>query len=237
MYDVKIKNFEGPLDLLLQLIEGEKLDITQISLAKITDEYINHINELDPKSYDVAEFLVIASKLIYIKSKAILPTFDNEEEEEEIEDLRKKLEEYKKYKEAAKLFHETLETGYRSFQRKNGPKFVLKKFTPPEGIDLGSLLNIFKDVLANIPEEEVAEKEEVFEKKISVEEKIFELKKFFGKKKKISFRDVLKQAKTKHEVVVSFLAVLDLIKQKSIEVKQDKNFGDIIISAIGHPKG
>ena len=97
MYAVKIEHFEGPFDLLLQLIEGEKLDITQISLGKITDEYLEHLNDLDARSHDVAEFLVIASRLIYIKSKAIIPTLPTAEEEEEIEDLENKLREYKKF--------------------------------------------------------------------------------------------------------------------------------------------
>lgn len=229
MYKVKIEHFEGPLDLLLQLIEGEKLDITQISLAKITDEYIEHLNELDTRSYDVAEFLVIASKLIYLKSKAVLPSLQTAEEEEEIEDLEQRLQEYKKYKEAAKLFHETLETGYRSFQRKGGPKFMVQKFTPPEGIDLNQLLDILKEALSAVPEREIEEKEEVLEKKISVEEKITEIKSFFTKKKKVSFREILKSSKSKHEIIVSFLAILDLIRQKFVNVSQNENFSEIII--------
>ncbi|PIZ01030.1 hypothetical protein COY62_00470, partial [bacterium (Candidatus Howlettbacteria) CG_4_10_14_0_8_um_filter_40_9] len=216
-------------DLLLQLIEGEKLDITQISLGKITDEYLEHLNDLDARSHDVAEFLVIASRLIYIKSKAIIPTPPTAEEEGEIEDMENKLREYKKYKEVAAIFHETLESGYRSFQRKNGPKFQIQKFTPPAGINLKMLMNILQEVLAAAPEEEVQEKEEVYERKVSVEEKLQELKTLISKKKRFKFTEILKKAKSKHEVIISFLAVLDLIKQKNITVTQDNAFGDIII--------
>lgn len=231
MYKVQIEHFEGPLDLLLQLIEKEKLDITQISMASITDEYIKHVEELDTRSMEVAEFLVVASKLIWLKSKAIIPTFGTEEEEEEIDDLEAKLLEYKKYKEAAARFHETLESGYRSYQRKNGPKVVFQKFTPPEGVDLNMLVDILQEVVSSVPEKEVEEKEEVYEKKISVEEKIEELKEHFIKNKKTSFKKILKKARDKHEVIVSFLAILDLIKQKHIDIHQDGNFSDIIITA------
>lgn len=229
MHQVKTQHFEGPLDLLLQLIEKEKMDITQIALAKITNEYISRIEDLDARSIDVAEFLVIASKLIYLKSKAIIPTIGTAEEEEEIEDLEAKLREYKKYKEAAQLFHKTLESGYRSFQRKNGPKFKIQSFTPPKDIDLQMLMDIFQEILVNVPEE-VQEKEEVYEKEISVEDKVMELRGFILKKKKFTFKELLKKSKNKHEVIVSFLAILDLIKQKDISVTQDNAFGDIIIS-------
>lgn len=232
MYEVKVKHFEGPLDLLLQLIEKERLDITQISLASITNEYIEYLSNLNAKSHDIAEFLVIASKLIYLKSKAILPSLQTAEEEEEIEELERKLQEYRKYKEAAQLLHETLKTGYRSFRRKNSSRFIIQEFVPPKEIDLKILLDIFYDVLNSIPKKEVEEKEEVFERKISVEEKIIEIKKYLKKEEKLNFREILKKAKTKYEIIVSFLAILDLIKQNEIEVSQDKSFDDIIIKVM-----
>lgn len=229
MFKIQTEQFEGPLDLLLQLIEKDKMDITSISLAKITDEYLKEIEKLDPKSHDIAEFVLVASKLLYIKSKVLLPHLETQEEEDEIDDLEEKLREYKKYKEMADKFHETLEQGFRSFKKGLKAAAHVKGFVPPEGIELNDLFNVLKETLSKVPEEEEIQHEKTFERLVTVEEKRLEIKKDIFKKKKTSFRELLRKAKTRHEIVVSFLAVLDLMKQKEIKVIQDKSFGDIII--------
>lgn len=231
MYEVKTAKFEGPLDLLLELIEDEKLDITEIALADVTSRYLSEVAKLDPKAYDVAEFLVVASKLIYIKSRAILPTIATPEEEAEIEDLKAKLEIYKKYKDAAKQFGNILEEHKRSYPAKK-PQFVLSKFTPPKGVELKNLWNTFQKLLSDMPEELVREEVELPSGKITVEEKITHLESIFAKKKKCKFSHVIKDARSRLEAIITFLAVLELVKMKKIKVIQDSNFKDIELSYI-----
>jgi len=115
MQTVITKQFEGPLDLLLNLIEKEKLNICQISLAKITNTYLEEIQKIDASSENLADFLIVASKLLYLKSRAILPVL-SPEEEEEIEDLEAQLKEYKKFKELSNQFSEILGKNQRSFE-------------------------------------------------------------------------------------------------------------------------
>jgi len=229
LYEVKTAKFEGPLDLLLELIEDEKLDITEVSLSTITDKYLSEVSRLDPKTYDVAEFLVVAAKLIYIKSKAILPTLASDEEEAEIEDLKAKLEIYKKYKDAARQFGNILSKNQRSYPAKK-PKFVLSNFTPPKGIDLNGLWNTFQKLMRDMPEELSREEVELPTEKITVEEKIAHLEATFNKSKKQKMSQILKEVKSRIEAIITFLAVLELVKCKHIKVSQNSNFKDIELS-------
>lgn len=231
MYEVKIEKFEGPLDLLLELIQDEKLDITEISLSRITDRYLDEVSHLDPRVYDVAEFLVVAANLIYLKSKAILPTLATEEEEQEIEDLKAKLEIYKKYKEAAKEFSNILAKNQRSFPAKK-PQLVLNNFVPPKGIDLKDMWKVFNKLLKDMPEELSREEVALPSEKITVEEKLAHLEDIFKSKKSHSFSSILRNSKSKLEAIITFLAVLEMVKCKRIKVKQHSNFKDIELSWI-----
>lgn len=226
MYEVKVEKFEGPLDLLLELIENEKLDITEISLSKITDVYLNEVSHLDPKVYDVAEFLVVAARLIYLKSKAILPSLATEDEEEEIEDLKAKLEVYKKYKEAAKEFGLILEKNQRSYAAKK-PHVQPPSFVPPKGVEMKELWKIFNKLLKDMPQELQREEVSLPSEKVTVEERLVHLAETFKTKKKHKLSSILKNSRTKLEAIVTFLAVLELVKCKQVKVKQESNFEDI----------
>ena len=226
MLDVKVEKFEGPLDLLLELIEKEKLDITEISLSKATDQYLKKVSSLDPRSFDVAEFMVIAARLIYLKSKALLPTLETEEEEQEIEDLKAKLEIYKKYKEAARDFGNILKKNQRSFPSKK-PQLVLSKFTPPKGVDLPDLWKTFQKLLTDMPEELKREEVELPSEKITVEEKLAHLTEMFTKKKSHRFSHLIKNSSSKLEAIITFLAILEMVKCQKIKVAQSQNFQDI----------
>jgi len=228
MFKIQTEQFVGPLNLLLQLIEKEKLDITQIALAKITDEFLVAIKELKTSEEELVEFLVISATLLYIKSKVLLPHLKTEEEEKDAEELEERLREYRRYKEASLHLKELLEKDRRSFSKKWSHFTKSKNFTPPEGVSLGNLFTLFQQILSTVKEEEETQ-EKVFEKRITVEEKVFEIQNMFKKRKKSSFKEILKNAKSKHEVIMSFLAILDLIKQKFITVEQKKNFDDIMI--------
>jgi len=226
MYKVKVEKFEGPLDLLLELIEDEKLDITEISLSNITDRYLSEIAGLDPKTYDVSEFLLVAARLLYLKSKALLPSLETEEEEAEVEDLKQKLEVYRKYRDAAREFGNILDKNQRSYPAKK-PHLSVPTFTPPKGVQLPDLMKTFQRLISDMPEELAREEIELPSEKITVEQKLLDLSQVLSTKKEHKFSDVIKTAKTRIEAIITFLAILELVKCKKIRVTQSKNFDDI----------
>ncbi len=231
MYSVRDEQFEGPLDLLLSLIEKEKLDITQISLAKITGAYLEKIGELEGSSSDIADFLLIAAKLLYIKSKELIPGVETVEEEEEIADLEERLREYQAYKKAASHFDGMLSTLNRSFTKRGKPE-VATTFSPPKDLDSAGLFAIFSEVMNRVSEEAPEQTEIKTEKKVTLEEKRAEILTQIKKSKKTSFRSILSKVHTKAEVIVTFLAILEMIKQKEIKVEQEGNFADFTVSGV-----
>lgn len=230
MFKVETEKFEGPLDLLLQLIEKEKLDICQISLAKITDKYLERVAAIEGNGDEMAEFLLIAAKLLYIKSKNLLPNSKTEEEEEEIADLEAKLLEYQRYKEAAKSLEEILAKGNRGFRRKAKNELAIN-FLPPKDLNSSKLYAIFQEVISKL-EEDKPEEEVLETPNITIEDKRNLIKSAIKKGERISFRKILFTAKSKVEIIVSFLAVLEMIKQKEIKVSQTKNFADFEIEGL-----
>lgn len=230
MYTIKLKEFQGPLDLLLELTEEKKLDITEISLARVTDQYLNHLKKLeDIPLEDLADFLVIASRLILIKSRMLLPSLElTEEEEKDIEALKKQLEEYKKFKDLTKKIKEIANDKNISYSREKyqGLKTI---FYPPKNFKLEDLKNAFKKILEEIALLEEKLPEESLKLKISIEEKIKNIQKELSSRVRVTFQDLTKKTKSKIDIIVSFLALLELVKQKLITVEQKKVFEDITI--------
>ncbi|MFC1612371.1 segregation and condensation protein A [Patescibacteria group bacterium] len=228
MYKIKLDQFEGPLDLLLQLIEKEDLDINQISLAKISDEYVKYINsQKNIPLEELADFLVIASKLLYIKSKSLLPYLIWNEEEEEVDDLEKQLKLYKEFLEASKKVEELIQQKKFLFFRE---RVILPKgFYPPPKLKAEALKFVYLGILKRI-EPLVKSGKEIKDKIISIKHKIEDLKMKISKKAKIGFKEFVGKAKNRTEVVVSFLALLELMKQRIIKVSQKELFQDIVIS-------
>jgi segregation and condensation protein A len=226
-YHIQLPQFEGPLELLLSLIEKQKLDVTRVSLAKITDQYLEYIVAKGTISLEnLSWFLVIASRLILIKSKALLPllTFDDEEEEE-IEDLEYQLKEYKKFKEVALKLQGTFESGSGMYARE-GTVFVQSVFYPPKGVLPTDLHRHFSRVLGDIPMFEKLE-EKMVEEVVTLEEKIVSLQEMLRRKIKTSFAEIVANAKDKVDVIVSFLAMLELVKQRMIHAEQGGLFTEI----------
>ncbi|EKD46706.1 MAG: Chromosome segregation and condensation protein ScpA [uncultured bacterium] len=231
-YHIKLEQFEGPLDLLLQLTEQEKLDITRVSLAKIADQYLAYIAEAkDITLAHLADFLTVASRLILIKSKALLPMLEfTEEEEEEIKDLEHQLAEYKKFKDASAKLALIFDSPSVSFSRE-GFSGLGVVFYPPENITAEDLRKSFVKVLGEIP---VAEKleEEMVKEILTLEDKIVHLQKTLRERVTTSFSELVANAKDKVEVVVSFLAMLELVKQRIIHVEQGELFSEINLKHI-----
>lgn len=227
MYKVRLEQFEGPLDLLLELTSKEKLDITRMSLAKITDQYLEYIERRENVNLqNLADFLDVASKLILIKSKALLPLLVlTEEEEEEIEDLEARLAEYKRFKDASQKLRNLFELNKECFSREGFLNFD-SFFCPPENINIDDLKGAYLGLVKEAPEEEVLEQESI-EEVVTLEEKISHLHEFIEKRIESSFSQLVAGSKDKVEVVVSFLAMLEMVKQRIISVEQNELFEDI----------
>ncbi|MFQ6084504.1 MAG: segregation and condensation protein A [Candidatus Aminicenantia bacterium] len=173
MYTVKLEQFQGPLDLLLQLTEEKKLDITEISLAKVTNQYLNFLKKSENIPLEnLADFLVVASRLILIKSRMLLPALElTEEEEEDIKALKRQLEEYKKFRNLAKEIEKIALTKNIAYSREKYQGFK-SIFYPPKNFKLEDLKAAFKRVMEEIAllEEKLPEKS--LKLKLSLEEKI-----------------------------------------------------------------
>ncbi|MFC1721294.1 segregation and condensation protein A [Patescibacteria group bacterium] len=231
MYKVQLEKFTGPLDLLLQLIEKEEMDIAQVSLAKVADqflEYMNQIQNLGAK--DITEFLEIAARLILIKSKALLPQLElTDDEELSAEELALRLKEYKKFKGAGQNFKTLLEAKRYCFDHQ---VYIEEEriFSPPPDLTLTMLRNAFGDVLGAVPVMENLG-EEIMTEVVSLEEKIDHIKTSLTARMNTMFSK-LHNSKSKMEVVITFLAMLELMKQRIIDVKQEERFGEIELTKI-----
>lgn len=230
MYQVRQEKFEGPLDVLLELIQKQELSINEISLAKVTDEFIEYLKHLQEEGRAdqeiLAEFLVIAAQLLLIKSRSLLPQFQpSPEEEASIQELEQRLAEYQRLKEVAAVLGEMAAGGPKSFSREAyaGRQAV---FSPPQRFTIPMLAPAFESVLAAIPKIEKLIEEKI-KRVISLEEKIRELQSFLRGKVERAFSELVSGAKEKVEVIVSFLALLELAKQKLVAVEQKGLFSDI----------
>ena len=228
-YKVKTEQFEGPLDLLLDLIEKEKIDITRVSLANITNEYLKYINEREDISlHNLADFLAVAAKLILVKSHALLPLLQlDEEEESDLEELEKQLAALKVFKDHNNKFSEFFEKAHGSYANK-GVWGQDAHFCPPKGIVVDDLRNAFLSSLHSIPRMESLE-EKIVSDVISLEKRIVSIQKSVEKRVSIVFSEITLNAKDKTEVVVSFLAILELVKQQIVVARQKGVFDDIVL--------
>ena len=230
-YEVKIDAFEGPLDLLLHLIKESKVDIWNIKIVDITDQYLNYIKSMEKLNLNIAsEYLVMASELMEMKSKLLLPRTQIEEEEEEDprEKLIKKLIEYQKYKEMTKNFKE-LETDRHEFFTKAPEN--LKEYAP-EGtivnsdLSLDDLMKAFSKFLER-KEHEKPLATTVTKKEITVEERRNSIRNILKSKKKVDFFELF-DVVTKEYIVVTFLAVLEMARKQELIIYQENNFDNII---------
>ena len=231
-YTVQLENFEGPLDLLMSLIDESKLDINEISLAKITDQYLNYIKNNNTLSIgEIADFLLIASKLIYIKSKLLIPDIINENDEEDTKELERQLKIYKEYYEARKVIQKIINKKYFSYSRTTKLIKIKKEFIPPEKLTKSDLEKRFRKLILNakpiikIPTRTI-------NRAINIKEKIDNIYEKINKLSFMKFSDCLVDKKNKVEIIVSFLAMLELIKQRTILVEQNNLFDEITINKI-----
>ena len=237
-FQLQLTVFEGPLDLLLYLIEREELDITAVSLVQVTDQYLSYLHsgdQLDPDA--LAEFIVIGARLLYIKSRALLPKPPPDEEplEDLAEDLVQRLREYRRFKEVAGALRGIEEEGRRAYPRL-APATGVPLPTGLDGVTLDLLLSIFQEVLERQPAAE--EQEGVVERhEVTVEQKVAELSDALRRRGRLSFRAFISACRSRIEVIVAFMAVLELIKSLQLRAEQDALFGDISLVALREEVG
>ncbi len=235
VYHVRLDRFEGPLDLLLSLIEREKLDIATLSLAQVADQYLEYLARAESVSLaNLADFLSVASRLLLIKSRALLPVLTfTEEEEEATNDLQWRLRQYKLFRDAALRLGNLFETKSALFVRESfvGSAVV---FYPPKDFSAVDLARHFRNLLGEIvPPESLPEK--IVEQVLSLEEKILHLEQHVMERLETSFADFSGKAESKAEVIVSFLALLELIKQCFLVAEQAESSGNIRLRRLEKP--
>ncbi len=235
---VSLPAYEGPFDLLLDLIKKNEMDIYNIEISVITKQYLDYLQRMKQFDLEIAgEFLVMAATLVYIKSKMLLPAAE-EDEDETGEDPRtelvRKLLEYQAFREAAKSLGMLEDERGKIFTRQVADYYLSSLSAEDVAIDtfsanLYDLLNAFKSVLKGISKEAF---HEVFEEVISIEQKIEEMKKLLSERGEIRFRDLFGAKVTKNELIATFLALLEVIRSKFAVVAQEKKFGEILISKV-----
>ena len=231
-FQLQLPVFEGPLDLLLYLIEREELDITAVSLVQVTDQYLSHLRsgeQVDATA--LAEFIATGTRLLLLKSRALLPQppSDDEDVEELGEDLVQRLREYRRFKEAAGMLQDIEAEGRRTYPREAPPP-ELPLPTGLDGVTLDLLAEIVREVLERQPVEEpevIVEREE-----LTGEEMVAELTQALRRQSQVSFRSFISSCRSRLEVIVAFIAVLELIKALRLEAAQDAPFGDISLVAL-----
>lgn len=224
--------FEGPLDLLLQLVEKEELEISEVSLAMVAEQFVQYVRAgkgaIPPE--ELADFLVVAAKLMYMKSKLLLPTLA-EEELEEGPDLATQLRLYQQFVAASRTVGDMWVSGEVSFPRERKVARRLEPaFTPPEDFTVSMMQALMQMVIKRLTPV-VKLPQTAMQRVVTIQDKISSLATRLRTHASFRFSSVLKQAKDKGEKVVSFLALLELVKQRVVKVAQTDLFDDIDVAA------
>ena len=236
-YAIKIENFEGPLDLLCHLIDKNKMDICDIKISEITDQYIEYINQMEKLNLEItSEFLIMASTLLYLKSKTLLPVQQEEEKELTEEELLRRIIEYKRYKEIAKVLRENYET-FSKRTYKLPDEIELPKQKLERNYDKELIPKIYADVI-NKNEKRINQNAKNIEKiaitdTYTVGSKVKEMYRALLKNRRFVFNKLFPKGKcNKNEVVTAFSGLLELSRRSKVITKQEELFGDITVEKI-----
>ncbi|MXY95274.1 MAG: hypothetical protein F4047_03105 [Caldilineaceae bacterium SB0670_bin_27] len=238
-YPVSLPTFDGPIGLLLHLIEREELDITEVSLVAITDQYLREIEamqEIEPEA--LADFLVVAARLLYIKSRGLLPQPEGEEEEEKSnsEALIQQLLDYRRFRAAAGELRLRASIGLRTSARLTPPQ--MDRRLDLSALTIEKLADAAQKALSNFPSDPALPSVRAYP--ITVAEKIESIRERIRRRAgengksggSLTFSGLLSQSRSRQEIIVTFLAVLELIKQKEIAAAQEKTFGEILLRSV-----
>ena len=241
---VKLEAFEGPLDLLLHLIDKNKINIYDIPIVMITDQYMEYISAMESKDMDImSEFLVMAATLLNIKSRMLLPREEEvaEEDEDPRKELVERLLEYKMYKYMSFELKDRQLDAERFYYKKSTLPPEVMAYQPPvdmdqllEGINLGKLHEIFKATLKR-QEDKIDPIRSQFGKiekdEINMDEKLAFIQNYIRSHRQFSFRKLLEKSYNKMEIVITFLTILELMKVGQITISQESLFDDIVITS------
>lgn len=226
MREIKLEQFSGPLDLLLALIEQEKLNINDIALSKVTEQYFEYLNKLeDNRPEELADFLVIATKLVYMKSKNLLPQLVDDEDDGP--SLADQLKMYKRYIEASRDVNRMWSRDVMGYGRME-PPVKAEGFILPVNAKANDLKDSFIYLLKRLKPVNPLPKVNI-DRAISVKARLDSIVNLLKQHRHFSFRELLSSAENKTEVIVSFLALLELVKSGVAAVKQDGSFADLEI--------
>ncbi|HDQ71811.1 MAG TPA: hypothetical protein ENN19_06905 [Chloroflexi bacterium] len=231
-HEIRLPVFEGPLDLLLHLIEREELDITTVALARVTEQYMAYLARLEKRqARELADFLVVAAKLLLIKSNALLPRppVPPPETEDVGDDLVRQLRAYKRFKEIAALLNERQQQGWHSYVR-IAPLPRLDPRPDLGAVSLDDLLRMVQEALNAVPASPADDV--VAPITVTIDEQIAHIEQRLILRRQINFREVLTEARSRIEIVVTLLAILELIKRDRVQVRQEQLFGDIVIERL-----
>jgi len=226
---IKLEQFTGPLDLLLQLIEQEKLNITEIALSKVTEQYFEHLNKLgENRQEELADFLVIATKLVYMKSRELLPYLAPEEDEGP--SLADQLRMYKRYVEASRKLNALWGKNLAAYGRLE-PPLRPETFILPANAAADDLRQTFLALLRRIRPIPPLPKTTI-DHAVSIKEKIDTLRRLLNERRQINFMDMFSGSSSRTEIIVSFLALLELVKNKQAAISQKNSYADISINKV-----
>ena len=228
----KLGKFEGPLELLWELIEAKRLAVTEIALAEVTDQYLEIVSQQENSLENLADFLLIASRLLLIKSKSLLPFLNlSPEEEREIKELQFSLEEYRRYKQQSKIVKEILQRRQPSATRSlwQGREVF---FYPAQNVSLEALRQNFAKVLRLCEKFAVPQKEEWLQRTISLEQKIKKISDKIQTQAQTSLRNLTGSGTKKIDAILCFLALLFLFRQKIVSLEQGGYASDILVKKI-----
>ena len=233
-YEIKIDNFEGPLDLLCYLIDKNKMDIYDIKISEITDQYIEYLNQMEVLNLEIAsEFLVMASTLVYIKSKSLLPKQVEEEEELSEEELIQRIVDYKRYKEISKLLKQNFEIFSKRFYKlQENIKLPRQKLEKEYSKDI---IPEYYEKLVNRNKEKINQNAVNIEKiaitdTYTVTSKVKQMLKEIVKNSKFIFNNIFTKEKcNKVEIVTAFTGLLELTRRSKVVATQEELFGDILV--------
>jgi segregation and condensation protein A len=230
-YRVTTPVYEGPLDLLLQLIERAELDITKLALAQVTDQYLEHLRNLPEHiAEEISSFLVIAARLLQIKSEVLLPRplLREAGEEDQGEALARQLILYQKYRKVANFLDKRQERGLQTFIRLAGPARVQARFDPGE-LDWAEFLSAARQVYQQSwQDSSMAELSSVVSMpKVTIRQKIALISSLLNQYRKVTFGGMLGESRSRLDIVITFLALLELVKLHLVQIRQERIFGEI----------
>jgi segregation and condensation protein A len=236
-YRVQLPVFEGPLDLLLNLIERDELDITRISLALVTDQYLEYLSALaELQVDDLTDFVVVAARLLLIKSQVLLPRppISVSQDEDAAGELLRQLLAYKQFKEAAKRLEERHIQGQRSYVRLAPQPQLQAGIEHLEIVPLEALVAAARRAMQKRPATPPANNI-VAPLTITIADQIDLITRRLARQPKLSFTQLLTAVQSRHEIIVTLMAVLELIKQQLIQARQERMFGEIVLSPLTPP--